>query len=121
MDGSFDRRHDPRNRVQLTALVRRGRRKNPVILRVANLGHGGARCRSTHPFRLGAAFHAEFFVEGKGADGPPRTLNAYCRVVWTAVLEGPTGSVQEMGLEFEELDSSQRRLLTALLQDVEAA
>ena len=60
----FDRRDETRSRVVLTALVRRGRNRNPVIMRVVNLGHGGARCRTRVPFRLGAAFHGEFVLEG---------------------------------------------------------
>jgi hypothetical protein len=117
----FDRRDETRSRVTLTALVRSGRRKNPVILRVANLGHGGARCRTRVPFRLGAAFHAEFVLEGKCVQAEPRVLELYCRVVWTSSVDGPSCQMQELGLEFPEMDPAQRRHLDSFLQAAEAA
>ena len=105
----------------MTALVRRGRQKNPAILRVVNLGHGGARCRTRTPFRLGATFQAEFFLEGKCVVGHPRVLKLYCRVVWTASKKGPSCEVQELGLAFPELQVGQRTLLDSLLRAAEAA
>ena len=117
----FDRREETRSRITLTALVRRGKHKNPVIMRVVNLGPGGARCRTRFPFRLGAAFHTEFVLEGKCVEGGPRVLPLYCRVVWTHSTEGPSCQMQELGLEFPEIDSAQRRLLDSLLQAAEAA
>ncbi len=117
----FDRREETRSRMSLTALVRRGRHNNPVIMRVVNIGHSGARCRTRFPFRLGAAFHTEFMLEGKCVEGEPRVLPLYCRVVWTHSLEGPSCQMQELGLEFPEMDAVQRRLLDSLLQAAEAA
>ena len=117
----FDRRDENRSRMTLTALVRRGRHKNPVIMRVVNLGSGGARCRTRFPFRLGAAFHTEFVLEGKCVEGEPRVLPLYCRVVWTHSVEGPSCQMQELGLEFPEMDAVQRGLLDSLLQATEAA
>ena len=117
----FDRRDETRSRMTLTALVRRGQHKNPVIMRVVNMGHGGARCRTRFPFRLGAAFHTEFMLEGKCVEGEPRVLPLYCRVVWTHSVEGPSCQMQELGLEFPEMDAVQRRLLDSLLQAAAAA
>lgn len=117
----FDRREEARGRVSLTALVRRGRHKNPVIMRVVNLGHGGARCSTRFPFRLGAAFHTEFMLEAKSVEGQPQVLALYCRVVWTHSVDGPSCQMQELGLEFPEMDHAQRRLMDSLLQAAEAA
>ena len=121
MEHRFDRREETRSRMNLTALVRRGRRKNPVIMRVVNISPGGARCRTRFPFRLGAAFHTEFVLEGKCAEGGPRVLPLYCRVVWTHSVEGPSCQMQELGLDFPEIDAAQRLLLDSLLQAAEAA
>ena len=118
---SFDRREETRSRMTLTALVRRGRHKNPVIMQVVNMGPGGARCCTRFPFRLGAAFHTEFVLEGKCVEGEPRVLPLYCRVVWTHSVEGPSCQMQELGLEFPEMDAVQRGLLDSLLQATEAA
>ena len=121
MTHRFERREETRSRMTLTALVRRGQHKNPVIMQVVNLSPNGARCRTRFPFRLGAAFHTEFVLEGKCVEGGPRVLPLYCRVVWTHSVEGPSCQMQELGLDFPEMDAAQRLLLDSLLQAAEAA
>jgi hypothetical protein len=121
MDRRFERRQSTRGRVTLTALVRRGRRRNPSVLRVVNVGGGGARCRTRTPLRLGATFHADFFLEGKCVVGHPRVLRLYCRVVWTAARVGPSCPIQEVGLAFPELLPAERQILVSLQRAAEAA
>ena len=74
MSRRFERRGDARSRVVFTGLVRRGDKRSPALLRVVDLSPGGARCRTRTPLRLGATFHAEFFLEGKCAAGNPRVI-----------------------------------------------
>lgn len=117
----FERRTDTRGRVGLTALVRRARKRNPVLLRVVDLGPGGARCRTAVPFRLGATFPVEFLLDGKCVRGKPRVFPVYCRVTWTLSRLGPSGPVQEIGLAFLELKPSDRQVLAGLLRAGKAA
>lgn len=119
MAGRADRRHGGRQRVVLTALLRRSRRRVPVILGVVNLGPGGARCRTRVPLRRGARFPAEFLLDGTA--GQPKVIRVHCRVVWTKSRVGPTSPVQEIGVAFLDLQASDRALIASRLRSEVAA
>ena len=98
-----ERRKGRRIRTAITALVRPQRRRKPVVLRVINLGPGGARCRASVGLRLGATLPVEFVLEGRGIGLQPRVLRTWCRVAWTACRLGPSRPIQEVGLTFLDL------------------
>jgi len=121
MTGRPDQRQGKRIRTVLTALIRPPAVPAAALLRVINLSHGGALCRSQAAIPLGATFHAEFVLDGPAADRQPRVLRAFCRVIWSAGRTGPSRPVQEIGLSFVEMADSDRAHLASLLSSVEAA
>ena len=116
-----ERRKARRTHTAITALVRPRRRRKPVVLRVINLGPGGARCRTSAGLRVGATMPVEFVLEGRGVGRHPHVLRTWCRVAWTACRLGPSRPVQEVGLTFLDLTEDDRRLLAFLLNATAAA